>query len=311
MYEAAVAAPSCRHVTDRTSAPHPNVSARMTDSSITVRFDEKTHKYWIDGEEVPSVSTILDETLPKPALTWWGFRVGMAAVMQMCKLGKVSWPALCSLDFDEIKNNAPSEPMFMPNDKSGKKPRTLLEHWALLLKLHPNAIRDEAGTRGTSIHEALVQLGMGIIPDVWGVDSPFPLEDRPVVAGLIRWYIEQEPEFVVQEQIVASKKHGFAGRFDLIVRRPNGNLAMVDLKTSKSVYPDSHFRQLKGYEIAWLENGGEPLDELVVLHVDHAGDYREHQVRCMPQHFLMCLEQLKSMRDFNDMQRKTKLKRAA
>lgn len=275
------------------------------DAPISVRYDDKSHRYWIDGEEVPSVSTILDETLPKPALTWWGFRVGMAAVVEMCKLGKVSWPELVSCDFTRVKDAAPQshERWFMPNDKRRKKARTILEHWAIILKLHPNAIRDEAGTRGTSIHEALVQLGMGVIPDVWGPDSPFPPADRPAVAGLVRWYVDQEPEFVVQEQIVASKKHGYAGRFDLIVRRPNGNLAMVDLKTSKSMYPDSHFRQLKGYEIAWLENGGDPLDELVVLHVDHQGAYREYQVRCKPEHFLGCLEQLKLMRDFAAMQR--------
>lgn len=273
------------------------------DKSINVRYDDKSHKYWIDGVEVPSVSTILDETLPKPALTWWGFRVGMAAVVQFCKLGKISWPGLCSLDFDEVKNNTPSQPYYLPTDKRRRKPRTLVEHLAILTRLHPNAIRDDAGDRGTSIHEALVQLGMGIIPDVWGVDSPFPPEDRPAVAGLIRWYMDQEPEFVHQEQIVASKKHGYAGRFDLIIRRPNGKLAMVDLKTSKSVYADSHFRQLKGYEIAWLENGGEPVDELVVLHVGHDGEYREYPVRCKDSHFLICLEQLKEMRDFNAMQR--------
>lgn len=273
------------------------------DTPISVRYDDKSHRYWIDGEEVPSVSTILDATLPKPALTWWGFRVGMAAVVEMCKLGKVSWPALCGLTFNEVKDNLPVQPVFMPNDKKRSKPRTLLEHFAILLKLHPNAIRDEAGTRGTSIHEALVQLGMGVIPDVWGAQSPFPPDDRPAVAGLVRWFLDQEPEFVHQEQIVASKRHGYAGRFDLIVRRPNGKLAMVDLKTSKNMYPDSHFRQLKGYEIAWLENGGEPVDELIVLHVDHQGDYREYHVRCKDEHFLICLEQLKSMRDFAAMQK--------
>lgn len=271
---------------------------------ISVRYDDKSHKYWIDGVEVPSVSTILDATLPKPALTWWGFRVGMAAVMEMCKRGKVSWPALISLDFDEIKDNAPKEgEAFHMKNARKPKPRTLLEHWAIILRLHPNAIRDDAGTRGTSIHTALENLGMGIIPDVWGPESPYPPEDRPAVAGVVRWFMDLEPEFVVQEQIVASKKHGYAGRFDLIIRRPNGKLAMVDLKTSKSMYPDSHFRQLKGYEIAWYENGGEPLDELIVLHVGHHGEYREYPVRCKDEHFLICLEQLKQMRDFTQMQR--------
>jgi hypothetical protein len=275
----------------------------MTDKPISVRYDDKSHRYWIDGEEVPSVSTILDKTLPKPALTWWGFRVGMAAVVEFCKRGKISWPALCSLDFNEVKDNAPSDPVYMPNDKARKKPRTLVEHLAILLRLHPNAIRDDAGTRGTSIHTALEQLGMGIVPDVWGPESPYPPEDRPTVAGVVRWFMDQEPEFVAQEQIVASRKHGYAGRFDLLIRRPDGRLAMVDLKTSKSMHADSHFRQLKGYEIAWLENGGAPLDELVVLHVDHDGEYREYPVRCKDEHFLICLEQLKQMEDFTAMQR--------
>ena len=85
------------------------------DKPISVRYDDKAHKYWIDGVEVPSVSTILDATLPKPALTWWGFRVGMAAVAEFCKLGKVSWPTLCSLDFDEIKNNTLIQSLLAPD----------------------------------------------------------------------------------------------------------------------------------------------------------------------------------------------------
>ncbi len=275
------------------------------DKPISVRYDDASHRYWLDGVEVPSVSTVLDKTLPKPALTWWGFRVGMATAMELCKRGDVSWPRLTSLDFDRVKNNAPlsAEAFFMPNDKKRSKPRTLLEHFAILRRLHPNAIKDDAGTRGTSIHVVLEKLGMGEVPDVWGPDSVYPLDDRATVAGVIKWWLDLQPEFVHQEVIVASRKHMFAGRFDLIIRRPNNSLAMVDLKTSRSVYPDSHFRQMKGYEIAWLENGGEPLDELIVLHVDHQGEYREVPVHCEDEHFLTCLSQLRSMRGFDRLQK--------
>lgn len=266
--------------------------------SYAITYDDEKHKYWIDGDPVPSVTQILD-VLPKPALTWWGFRVGMAAAMEMCKRGKVAWPALISQDFDRIVANDPAEPVFMPNDKTGKKPRTLLEHWAILLKLHPNAVRDKAATRGTSVHEALNQLGLDIIPSL----SDFPPEDRPYVQGLCRWWLDQEPRIVAQEQIVGSKVHSYAGRFDLLVRDSEERLVLMDLKTGKDVYPDSHFRQLQGYAIAWEEMGGKSLSHFQILNINAKGDYKAITAKVRPRHFLDTLNQFKSTVDFEALQK--------
>jgi hypothetical protein len=278
---------------------------------ITVRYDDAKHKYWIDGEEVPSVTAILDATLPKPALTWWGFRVGMATTMELCKRGRVNWPTLTSLEFDRIKDNNPAEgeALFMPNDKDRKKPRTVLEHHAILQRLHPNAIKDDAADRGTSIHEALVALGLGDMPSL----KDFPPEDRPFVQALCRWWLEHEPEFVLQEQIAASKTHMYAGRFDLMVKYPGDDrVVLADLKTGKDVRPDSHYRQLMGYKVAWDEMQLE-LDEaeritperLQIINVRPTGDYvlGEGTGRVTPAIWLACVEQHRRVVEFEALQK--------
>lgn len=276
----------------------------MADSMV-IGYDDATHKYTVDGEVVPSVTQILDKVLPKPALAWWSFRIGMGASIKLLQDGHMTYPeAIAGHVFQEVVNGLPLQldRAVVSQDAKGKeKWRTIVEDLAMKHKLHPNAIRDTAATRGTSIHDALAAITLGDMPKV----ADYPPEDRPFITGMIRWWLDQEPEFVHVEQIVASKTHGYAGRFDLMLRYPGSDgLVLADLKTGKAVRPDSHFRQLKAYELAWIEMGYEPPVRLEVLHVGPDGEYAQHRAAVSDESWLATVAQFRAMKDFEKLNHK-------
>lgn len=278
---------------------------------MRIKYDDEKHLYWLDGERVPSVTDILEKTMPKPALTWWGFRVGMYAVLELVAQGRLSWaPLVDEAPYAKQTLDAAPDPdrehrMVGKRGQPVGKARTLLEHLAVRYKLHPNAVKDLAADRGTSVHTALEALGLGQMPDLYGDASPYPEDERPYIHAVVQWWMEQEPEFVAQEVIVASRKHRYAGRFDLLVRyaaRPD-ELVLVDLKTGKDVYPDTHFRQLQAYEIAWLEGGGEPIDRMEILNARADGTYKLAQAKVRPEHFLAQLTAYRGVESFEALQK--------
>jgi hypothetical protein len=136
-------------------------------------------------------------------------------------------------------------------------------------------VRDASATRGTSVHSALEALATeGTIPKL----ADFPEEDRGYVQALAGWWLEAKPEVIASEVIVASLEHNFAGRFDLRCRI-DGKVTLLDAKTSKRVYPTTHFAQLEAYEGASVESGYDPTDQRMVLRLGGDGVY-ETAVSC-------------------------------
>lgn len=129
--------------------------------------------------------------------------------------------------------------------------------------------RDTAATRGTSVHDALEILARDNTPPVL---DQFPEEDRGYVQGLAKWWIDHRPSAIHVEQLVASLKHRYAGKLDLVCEI-QGVPHLVDLKTSKRVY-ETHHLQLAGYALAYAECGFAPLPRIcAVLRVGEEGEY--------------------------------------
>ena len=239
-----------------------------TELDRLIRYDDDKHRYWIDGVRVPSVTQILGDTQPKPALTWWGFRVGMSVIVKALLENKLTWGELSSWSSPEaiIK---PVEHELHPDilrDAKRNKLRSKVEQLALDLKQHPNAIKEERGTVGTSIHVAAEQTMIsGALPNY----ADYPEADRGYVQALARWYVDTDPEPVEQEVIVASERYGFAGRFDLERRNRLGDLVRADFKTSHGIYEEFHL-QLSLYDLAavGMDRGQCAFSELIHLRPD-------------------------------------------
>jgi hypothetical protein len=251
----------------------------VTDRPITIKYDDPSHRYWITREdgswmEVESVSTIAKALYPAPneAMAWWGMRVGFGAVVAM--MGEVGWAQIANANTpDELirpHTLVDGKAFYRERDTSRTKPKTLIEAWAIDHKRDANNILKEAGDRGTSIHQVLEDLAIDQIPD----PADYPAEHRGWIAGICQYWLDQQPTFVDNEVMVASRKHAYAGRFDCVVEYPNGRTVLTDLKTSRRPYL-SHMAQLVLYRQAYAETFPEAkaFDGLEVLHVTDDGAY--------------------------------------
>jgi hypothetical protein len=249
-------------------------------TSPVIDYEDSKHKYWIDGIEVPSATTILEGCTAKDALPWWGMRVGLAAALKLFQDGIISWPALQTEDYAETLSGVPSKTRaIMRGRGAARKPKTLLEYHALEQRLTTNHIRDDAGDRGTAVHTAVEQLGIeDVIPNI----DEFPVEQRGYIRAIARWWMNQEPEFHRQEIIVGSREHAYAGRFDLDATMKGYGRCLIDFKTSKGVY-ESHFEQLRLYQVAEAElmkflkaKDRVKYDHLCVVHLMPTGEFQIH-----------------------------------
>ena len=75
------------------------------------------------------------------------------------------------------------------------------------------------------------------------------------------------------------------------------SLLLVDLKTSKNVYPTTHFPQLAGYELAGVEMGFPPTEAQYVLNTHDDGSYSLIRSCATPEHFLAYLAAEKAKRE--------------
>lgn len=225
-----------------------------------------------DWVEVPSVTTVL-KVLDKPALPWWGMKVGVAGVLELAKRS-----ILVPADFDPVFLGTPDAWDVDSIIDALKRE-----------KLTTNHTLDKAGDRGNSVHDAFEKWALeGILPH----PEIYPEEEKGYVAGLRKFIDAVTLDSLESEVMVGSLAHGFAGRYDLRARlledaqvqtrvypkrapkveTISAGRYLLDLKTSKGVY-DTHFLQLEAYEAASLECGYEPTDYRAVIHVTADGEY--------------------------------------
>jgi hypothetical protein len=249
-------------------------------SAPIVKYDDASHRYWIDGTEVPSVSKLLELTTPKDALGWWGMRVGMAALVHLAKNDQLAWPVLVNEVYEEVLSGTPAKGRGVWRGRGKyRKYKTQLEYLVQEAKLTTNDIKETRGDEGTAIHEAIETIGThDLIPDIGEFDEAL----RGYIQGVARWWLEQEPQFHRQEVIVASRRFAYAGRFDLDASTAPLGRALLDFKTSKSIY-ESHFEQLRLYELAEMElqefvpkDRRISYDHLAAVHIRKDGTYEVH-----------------------------------
>lgn len=249
------------------------------------------------GVVFQSVTTILGKAVPKN-LAWHGQTRGVIGVKGLLKIPKYDTRKMkpgellaACLDEGIISGDNWTAPT--PADRAKLSaipkydiPRMSSDAITAALKrerLTVNNHMREAGEGGTAVHKALENYAeRGTLPNANAV----PESKRGSVQGLARFIVEYRPECVATEVRTLSVKHGYAGTFDLLcrvrARREDGKLiadqsaepmfVLADLKTSKWVYPSSHFPQLEAYEGARVEMGDEPTDVRAVIWTSPTGE---------------------------------------
>ena len=210
----------------------------MINGTLPLSLNEKSHRYALDGKWVPGVTSIVEAGLPKPALKRWGERVvAEAAVDQLDTLGQIL----------QTMGRAPTVDA---------------------LAAMPYEQMKTAQLKGTAVH-ALAEHVVSGDP----VDVPDELEGH--VRGYVGFLESFDVAPLATEALIANRTMWYAGKFDLLAEIA-GRIWLLDIKTSKNVYPETAL-QCAAYSRAELciVNGEEVtfphVDAIGVVHVTEAG----------------------------------------
>lgn len=199
---------------------------------MSLKFNDRVHRYWLDGKPVPGVTTLIGKGLPKPALPYWSAKSVAEYVMD----NPEGVDALRSM---------------------GRDPAVAA------LKQIPWQKRDEAAVRGTDVHRFAEEL-------VHGREVEVPEHLEGYVTGYARFLDEFAVRGILTERAVASRKWWYAGTFDLIAEI-DGVVWGLDNKTSKAIYGETAL-QVAAYMTAefYIGDGG-PDDEQPIPKVERIG----------------------------------------
>lgn len=232
-----------------------------------------------DAIVFPSASTIIKETLGKPAsaMAWWGFRIGVDKVTEIIAAGD-------GVDILQCEDR-------------GSLEAVLKEHGA-----NPNMTLDSAGDRGNSAHGILELLADGQLGEAEDAAAVEARESGTEYGfAVLEWWNEQVQPFidsgqileVRSEQRVWSLEDRYAGTFDLALLwswdagdDEKRGWEVLDLKTHKPAQgftkPGqgggylSDVIQIRAYRKAFEEMGlGRTIGQRVILARDKA--YRKQR----------------------------------
>ena len=169
--------------------------------------------YWIGNKRLPSVTTILGRFKDSGGLLFWAFQQGLEQGTEI--------------------------------ERGEREKANLYEK------------RDDAGTAGTLAHEmgeAYVNKDdhMALLK---GVNKELAQQALNAFQTFREWHENNKIEIISewQEIQMVSDKYHFGGTPDAIGRNVNGDLVLLDWKTSNSVYSD-YLLQLSAYKALWEEN---------------------------------------------------------
>ncbi len=204
---------------------------------MSLVFYPKSHRYKLDGQWVPGVTTILGKGIAKPFLVDWAAR-------EVAKFAAGNLEVLNALDDEDARYD--------------------------LLKTAHNRHRDKAAVRGTDVHAYAEDL-------IHGREVDVPDHLTGYVEGCARFLDKWQPTPILTERPCASREHWFAGTFDAVLSLPSGERLMIDWKTSKSVYGEAALQMAayRNAQFYLAEDDTEQpmpaVDGLAVVHLTPTG----------------------------------------
>lgn len=185
--------------------------------------------YEVNGQHYYSVTTLLSVIDKSGPLTWWASKTAVEAVREglaaYTQDGVVTLP---SAELEKVLNTA--------------------------YRAH-SVKKTEAADLGTRAHD-MVEKWLRSKLD--GTDFSIPLEEDERVVHCFSlfqmWALEHNLKPLEMETQVCSpacaQHPGYAGRLDILASL-EGQLTMVDVKTSKATYEVPYFPQVSAYSLGW------------------------------------------------------------
>lgn len=188
-----------------------------TDNMENFTFDEKGHKYTLDGKPLSGVTTVLG-VIAKPALIQW-------AADMACK-----WVE------DKI-NESPT--IF---DYSGSEILSMLPE----ARLAHRKKKEKAGQQGTDTHALVEKYVKLMINDQDGKAMEMNGYDSPAIESFVKWAVENKVKFIESEKRMYSREWWLAGTCDLVFEQ-DGKRYVGDIKTMKKIWDRVPFLQMAAY----------------------------------------------------------------
>ena len=136
-----------------------------------------------------------------------------------------------------------------------------------LAEREPERVRDTARERGTAVHEAIAAALAG---------EPYPPETAPWVKAALGFLEDHGLTLLASEQVLVSRRHGYAGTCDVATLQEDGGLVLLDWKTC-GIWPEAAL-QLGAYAIALEEMAGSPVREAYVVGLREEEGYEARRV---------------------------------
>lgn len=210
----------------------------LYNGAIKLDFDPIKHIYQVGNKIVPGVTGVVG-IIDKPALKQWAVNMAISYLEHQ-------WA--CGIAYDEIQK--------------GK----LLEE----AKRAHRSFAKTAADIGTLAHnyiEGHIKFKLGINKEA--PVMPTNTEAQNAIGAFMEWEKANEVIYLESEKKIYSKRYEYAGTLD-IVAKVNGQMAIVDLKTSSGVYPEM-WLQTAAYQFAYKEETGIPMASRWIIRIGKDG----------------------------------------
>lgn len=238
----------------------------------------KGHGYFLDGQKVPGVTTVLSSGIPKPALLDWSAKEVARFVINRIKVARRQNGTEAYIADDIIADLLTWNATRTRPERVGNQG---LDRVALLniLKDVRYADLDEASGKGTQVHGLAERLAKGE-----EIEVPDLLKGH--VESYLKFLDEWDPQQALLEAVVINRRHRYMGKLDMIAyfeQLPewiadmigkNSGWGLLDIKTSRSGIFAETALQTAGYrraETMIVGNDGGQAIEAPMPEVDFTG----------------------------------------
>ena len=213
-------------------------------------YQEKGHKYFLDGKPMTGVTTILG-VIAKPALIQWAANMAVDYIAE--HIGDV-----LTFPIDKEKT-----------EKFLKEARTA----------HAKK-KTDAGKKGTDVHKEIENIitwaltGNGVIPKEYVISTNYEIEDvaKGQIQKFLDWAVGNKVKFLASEKKVYSEKLWYAGTLDFLCEI-DGKKYIGDLKTSSGIYGREYFFQCAAYRQAAEEMGETDFHGSIIVRCGKDGSF--------------------------------------
>lgn len=121
--------------------------------------------------------------------------------------------------------------------------------------------RDKAADIGTLAHAMVEHRLTGRDPEIAIIDQPddYKNKARTAYAAFDAWMAQTQAQVISAEAPMVSEQYRFGGTPDVVLRMPDGRLALGDVKTSNGIYRD-YLLQVAAYGLLWDETHEEKIN---------------------------------------------------